>query len=85
MAAFHSITGDVNLFKTAWERYKLFGKILGDFQGRAFAMLFYFTVMIPFGLGTRLFSDPLHLKVKEPIWLEREPVGSTLQDARRQG
>lgn len=85
MRLFIQFTGDVNLFKTAWERYKLFGNILGDFQGRAFAILFYFTIMVPFGVGMRLFGDPLNLKVKEPVWQEREPVGATLQDARRQG
>lgn len=72
------------MFKTAWQRYKIFGDILIDFQGRAFTVLFYFTVMIPFGLGMRLLGDPLHTK-GEVEWLKREPISDSLEEARRQG
>lgn len=72
------------MVKSAWERYKLFGEILGDAQGRFFTLLFYFTIMVPFGIGARLFGDLLNLK-HETQWLEREPVSTTLEDAQRQG
>jgi hypothetical protein len=73
------------LLKLAWERYKLLGEILGDFQGRFFTLIFYFTIMVPFGLGARLFGDLLRIKTSTTTWLEREPVGTSLEDARRQG
>lgn len=73
------------MFHLAWERYKVMGKILGDFQGRAFAVLFYFTIMLPFGIGMRLLGDPLQQKKTQPHWLEREPVGNSLIEAQRQG
>ncbi len=73
------------LFTIAWERYKVLGNILGDFQGRAFTVLFYFTIMVPFGIGTRLLGDPLHLKNPPQGWVEHEPLSDTLEDARRQG
>ncbi len=72
------------LFRLAWERYRLFGHILGDFQGQVFNLLFYFTIMLPFGIGMRLLGDPLGQKLPAR-WPEREPVGNTLDDARRQG
>jgi hypothetical protein len=73
------------LFSIAWERYKLLGQILGDFQGRLFTVIFYFTIMVPFGIGMRLLGDPLRMKDRKPVWLEREPVGTSLEEARRQG
>ncbi|NDJ62714.1 MAG: hypothetical protein GYB67_16445 [Chloroflexi bacterium] len=48
-------------------------------------MLFYFTVLVPFGIGARLFSDPLRQRVSAPAWIEREPVDNQLEAAKRQG
>lgn len=73
------------MFTIAWERSKVLTSILADFQGRAFTVLFYFTIMIPFGIGTRLLGDPLDLKRSQPSWIERPPVSDTLEEARRQG
>ncbi len=72
------------MFRLAYARWKLFGEILGDFQGRLFAFIFYVTIMIPFGIGTRLFLDPLEFK-KPAHWIERPPVGTSLEEAQRQG
>lgn len=70
--------------KAARERFDLFTEILTDAQGRAFAILFYYTIMIPFGLGGSLAGDFLHRK-EAVRWLDREPVGTTLEEAQRQG
>jgi hypothetical protein len=72
------------LFKAARARWKIFGDIMQDNTGRAFSLLFYYTMMIPFGAGMRLLGDPLQLE-GENRWLEREPVGVSLEEARRQG
>lgn len=71
----------------AWERFKIIAAILGDIQGRFIATLFYFTILVPFGLGSRLFSDPLHLTSKNAHvrWLERKPVDHQLDSAKQQG
>lgn len=70
--------------RIAWERWTIIGEVFGDFQGRLFAVLFYFTLFVPFALGMRLLSDPLHLRAAPPRWLERGPVGQSLDDARKQ-
>ena len=70
--------------RIAWNRWKILGEAFGDFQGRLFAVLFYFTIFAPFALGVRLFSDPLNLRKRMPAWLDRTPVSTTLEDARRQ-
>lgn len=74
----------MSTFKLAWERFRHNAKILGDIQGHIAAGIFYYTVMIPFGLLARLTSDPLRLKPGSG-WVEREPVDSQLEAAQRQG
>jgi hypothetical protein len=74
----------MSITQVAWERWKVLGEAFGDFQGRLFAVLFYFTIFAPFALGVRLFSDPLHVRTPQTKWVEREPVSSTLDDARQQ-
>lgn len=70
--------------RIAWERWKIIGEVFGDFQGRLFAVLFYFTLFVPFALGVRLLSDPLRLRAASRQWLDRGPVGNSLDDARKQ-
>ena len=69
----------------AWDRFKIIAAIIGDVQGRLIATLFYFTVLVPFGLASRVFSDPLHLKPTTTTWVERAPVPEQLEAAQRQG
>lgn len=70
--------------RIAWERWKIIGDVFGDFQARLFAVLFYFTIFAPFAIGVRLFSDPLHIRKADTRWIERAPVGSSLDNARQQ-
>jgi hypothetical protein len=70
--------------RIAWKRWKILGEAFGDFQGRLFAVLFYFTIFAPFALGVRLFSDPLNIRKATANWLDRAPVSTSLEDARRQ-
>ena len=73
------------IVRLAWDRFKIIVSIVGDVQGRAILTLFYFTILVPFGLGARLFGDSLRLRSASQTWLERPPVASSLDDARRQG
>ncbi len=68
----------------AWKRWKIIGEAFGDFQGRLFAVLFYFTLFAPFALGVRLFGDPLHIRKSLGRWHAKAPVGTSLEEARRQ-
>jgi len=73
----------MGFLKKAWKKWRAFGQVIGDFVARVFMTVFYFTVALPFGVGVRLFKDPLHLKSKESGWLPRETKVETLDDARR--
>ena len=69
----------------AWNRLKVIAAILGDVNGRLVLTAFYFTVLMPFGIGSALFSDPLHKKETTTGWLKREPVSSDVESAKQQG
>ena len=68
----------MNAIKTGlsriWSAWKAFGKFMGDIIGRVFLMIFYLTVALPFGIGVRLFGDPLDIKnkMKGASWIERK-------------
>lgn len=72
------------MFRLAQARARILGQILVDFQAWLLTMVFYFTVMVPFGIGMRLLGDPLQTKGAVQ-WLQREPVGASMEEARRQG
>jgi hypothetical protein len=74
------------IVQLAWERFKLISSVMGDSQSRFIMVVFYFTVLLPFGLGSRFLSDPLARKsATHPAWLDRSPTAETLADAQRQG
>ena len=70
--------------RTGWKIWKRIGRFMGDFIGRLFLTIFYFTIFMPFALGLMLLGDPLakrpHVHAK---WLERQTRDLTLKDSRR--
>ena len=69
---------------SAWRLWKRFGLKIGNFIGRIVLTIFYFTIFLPFGLGLRLFGDPLEIKSKDhAYWLKRQTGDQNLDDARR--
>lgn len=69
-----------------WERWKRFGKRIGDFQARALLSIFYFIILAPFALIIRWVSDPLAIKTKTSRgWqVKGEGEGSPRERASRQ-
>jgi hypothetical protein len=58
--------------------------MMGDFIGRLVLTVFYFTLFMPFGIGVRLFGDPLALRPRgRSEWLERATHDLALDDSRR--
>jgi cell division protein FtsW (lipid II flippase) len=57
---------------------------IGNFQARVILSLFYFTVLIPFALRVKIFSDPLQLK-RFSGWMSRDRTDAdAFEMARRQ-
>ncbi|MCP4356840.1 MAG: hypothetical protein GY796_02335 [Chloroflexi bacterium] len=75
-----------NPFKRLWRAWSEFSARMGSVQGRLLMGFFYFFIVTPFGLGFRLLSDPLTLKMKpeNSNWLPREQVETTLTAAQEQ-
>ena len=73
--------GVKQFFSTIWKYWKKFGEFLGNVIGRVFLMLFYFTIVLPFGLIMRLFGDPLDIRDKKsiPTWRERTSPEPTIE------
>lgn len=69
-----------------WHNWKAFGQFLGDWLARVVLTIFYFTILIPFGLGVRLFADPLRIKkLPNPYWRPRTTGDQSINDVLRQG
>jgi hypothetical protein len=70
--------------RKGWHAWKRLGQFIGDFIGRVFLTLFYFTLFMPFGLGVRFLGDPLAIRPREGSkWLERTTHDQALEDSRR--
>ena len=75
----------MELLKKFWEAWKAFGQFIGNWLARIVLSIFYFTVFVPFGLGVKLFSDPLWIKSpSSPFWRTRTTGDKTLEDVMRQ-
>lgn len=76
-----------DILSLMWKRLGIIASIVGDVQGRFIATLFYYTILAPFGLIAQRSTDPLRRQVEstDSYWLERPPVPSELEAAKRQG
>jgi hypothetical protein len=78
-----------------WHRFNVIMAVVSDANARGIAVFFYFTILVPFGLGSRFASDPLRQKMVTDTngkqrpggqeWLDREPVPTDVTSARQQG
>lgn len=74
-----------DLFRLAWDRFGVIASVIADVQSWLIVTVFYYTILVPFGLAARFMSDPLRMKEPESGWLEREPVPQDIDSARGQG
>jgi hypothetical protein len=67
-----------------WRAWKRVGQFIGDWIARVVLTVFYFTLFLPFGIGVRLWGDPLATKDRGGAqWLERAAADLTTDKARR--
>jgi hypothetical protein len=71
------------MLKRLWQAWKEFAHRIGNFQARVILTVFY-ALLAPFGLGTRMFSDPLRLKRVPTQWLDHNEDARDMQAAMRQ-
>ena len=73
------------IWAIAWRRFNTNSAIVADMNGRFVSTLFYCTILVPFGLLSALFMDPLRIKRASATWLQREPLPADIDSARQQG
>jgi len=73
----------LNVLHQAWHRWQLIARANGDLIARLTVVAFYYTIFAVFAILARLFADPLNLK-RPNAWLDRKPVGVSLDEARDQ-
>jgi len=73
-----------SLYKRAWQGWKDLAHKIGNFQARVILSIFYAVLVLPFGLATRLFSDPLRIKKKPDQCLDHPNEAYDLDWARKQ-
>ncbi len=71
--------------KRAWKAWMRIATVIGDFQARVIFSVFYFVIVLPFGLLVRLFIDPLGIKGRRSTtWTNFADRTQTLDQANRQ-
>jgi len=66
------------------DRWKEFAAEMGNFQGRMIMGFFYFLVVTPFALISKLGADGSAPRSGRTFWLERPPAPTGLDQARNQ-
>lgn len=75
----------LSLIKEFWRGWQAFGQFLGDWLARVVLTIFYFSILVPFGVGVRLFSDPLQIKTEGVgLWRVRQTGDQKLEETMRQ-
>lgn len=70
-----------------WQAWKAFARRMGNYQGRVFMALLYFTVVLPFGAAATFLGDPLGIKRKRSAsnWQPKQmSVKPSIEEAGRQ-
>lgn len=69
--------------KRIWDTWKRVSRAIGNFQARVILTILYATVVMPFGIALRLFSDPLRIKHRPIAWLDHPRTPTNIDWARR--
>ena len=74
------------MLERLWEGWKRLLHAIGAFQGRLLLSLFYFLVVMPYAVVSRLTSAPLQLRRPrdDSNWVPRQERPADLADARKQ-
>lgn len=77
----------LNTSSGPWNAWMGFARKMGNYQSRVWLGLIYFSVVLPFGLGVALLSDPLRIKHvnSNTNWQPKElPLKPSIDEANSQ-
>ncbi len=69
-------------YKHLWHGWKRIAHMIGDLLSRVVTSLAYVVVIPWFGVGVRLFADPLQLKPAPPRWSPLPPSPESIEQSR---
>ncbi len=72
------------MLKRAWQAWTGIAHAIANFQARVLLTIFYAVLVLPFGIASRLFSDPLRIKRRPTRWLDHPEEHHDLPWAKRQ-
>lgn len=72
------------MLKRAWQAWTGIAHAIANFQARVLLTIFYAVLVLPFGIASRLFSDPLRIKRRPTRWLDHPEEPHDLPWAKRQ-
>jgi hypothetical protein len=73
------------MLRRAWDRWKIIAHKIGVFQSRLLLNIFYFLIVLPFGLGVRIFTDTLQIKRRSGShWISKVAGANNWEQAKRQ-
>lgn len=72
------------MLKRAWQAWTGIAHAIANFQARVLLTIFYAVLVLPFGIASRLFSDPLRIKRRPTQWLDHPEETYDLPWAKRQ-
>lgn len=84
LALFQGVSGAWSTYKRGWQAWKDLAHKIGNFQARIILSIVYGVLVLPFGLASRWFSDPLRIKKKPDEWLDHPDEAYDLEWARKQ-
>jgi hypothetical protein len=84
LAVFKGVSGAWSAYKKAWAAWKALAHKIGNFQARVILSIFYASLVLPFGLAARWFSDPLRIKKRPEQWLDHPDEAYDMEWARKQ-
>ena len=77
--------GQPGVGRRAWARWMKIAGVIGDFQSRVVLSLFYFVIVLPFGLVVRVFGDPLRIREnRRSSWTQFALKAESVDEARKQ-
>lgn len=76
------------MLRDLWNRWLVLAQKIGKFQSRIVLTVVYFVIVLPFGLGVRLFADPLRIRrgssQQQSNWSDRQTSDVDLDASYRQ-
>lgn len=72
------------MLKRAWQAWTGIAHAIANFEARVLLTIFYAVLVLPFGIISRLFSDPLRIKRRPTQWLDHPEETHDLPWAKKQ-